>query len=81
VWPRSPAAQAADWADILRACRDDAVALIESGAVSGDVRHALGAARQALRDPAALLSALIEFKKVLSRQYIALYLEDRVEVG
>ncbi|KRE88665.1 hypothetical protein ASG87_08785 [Frateuria sp. Soil773] len=48
----------ADWIDALAACRAPAVALIDRGATPGAVRRAVGAARQALREPERLLPAL-----------------------
>ncbi|HEY3519563.1 MAG TPA: FUSC family protein [Rhodanobacteraceae bacterium] len=79
--PRSATARAADWADILLACRRNAVELIESGAAPGEVRRALGSARQALRDPATLLPALVELKETLARQAPAAHLEEQVGIG
>lgn len=61
------APQPADWADALLACRDAAVALIERGEAPADVRRALGAARKALREPAALLPALQALQQSLIR--------------
>ena len=48
----------ADWIDALADCRASAVALIEQGAAPGNVRRAIGMARQALREPERLLDAL-----------------------
>jgi fusaric acid resistance family protein len=81
VSPRSAAAQAADWAQTLLACRDDALALIESGASPGEVRRALGSARQALRDPAMLLPALSQLKETLSAQAPAEHFKERVGIN
>ncbi|MDO1530602.1 FUSC family protein [Fulvimonas sp. R45] len=50
--------QPADWIDALAACRAPAAALIDRGATPGSVRRAVGAARQALREPDRLLPAL-----------------------
>lgn len=50
--------QPADWIDALSACRVPALALIEQGATPGNVRRAVGAARQTLREPERLLDAL-----------------------
>src|SRR6185312_8449029 len=50
--------QPADWIDALSVCRAPALALIEQGATPGNVRRAVGAARQALREPERLLTAL-----------------------
>jgi len=80
VAPLSPTARGADWADTLGACREDAVALIESGAAPGEVRRALGGARQALRDPVTLLPALVELREVLARQAPATHFESRIGV-
>ena len=46
------------WIDRLAACRTPAIALITQGAAPGEVRRAVGAARQALREPERLLPAL-----------------------
>lgn len=48
----------ADWIDTLFACHAPALALIERGATPGQVRRAVGAARQTLREPERLLDAL-----------------------
>ena len=50
--------QPASWIDALSACRAPALALIEQSATPGNVRRAVGAARQALREPERLLNAL-----------------------
>jgi uncharacterized membrane protein YccC len=50
--------QQADWIDVLSACRAPALTLIEQGTTPGNVRRAVGAARQALREPERLLDAL-----------------------
>ncbi|HEY0199806.1 MAG TPA: hypothetical protein VGC19_14930 [Rhodanobacter sp.] len=52
------AMQPADWVDVLAACREPAVALIDLGAAPGAVRKAVGAARKSLREPVELLPAL-----------------------
>lgn len=52
------ASRPADWIDALAACRDPAVALIESGATPADVRRSIGVARKALLDVATLAAAL-----------------------
>jgi hypothetical protein len=57
--------QPADWIDALAACRRPAVALIERGAAPGDVRRAVGRARQALREPERLLPALEALRDAL----------------
>ena len=63
---RMPVPQPADWADELAACREPAVALIESGmAAPGRVRKALGAARKAMREPQAIGPALKELRSAL----------------
>jgi hypothetical protein len=46
------------WIDRLAACRTPALALITQGATPAEVRRAVGAARQALREPTHLLPAL-----------------------
>jgi uncharacterized membrane protein YccC len=50
--------QPADWIDALLDCREPALALLASGATSGEARRALGAARKAQLEPGALLPAL-----------------------
>lgn len=50
--------QPADWIDALAGCRAAAVALVEQGATPGNVRRAVGMARQALREPERVLDAL-----------------------
>jgi hypothetical protein len=50
--------QPADWIDALAGCRAPAVMSIEQGATPGNVRRAVGMARQALREPERLLEAL-----------------------
>ena len=57
--------QPADWIDALSACRAPALALIEQGATPGNVRRAVGAARQALREPERLLDALRALRDAL----------------
>jgi hypothetical protein len=47
------------------ACRAPALAAIESGAVARPVRQAIGAARQALREPAAIQPALAALRHSL----------------
>ena len=59
--------QPADWIDALIACRNPAVALIESGATPTDVRRSIGAARKALIEPATLSSALQELRDLLNQ--------------
>jgi hypothetical protein len=58
--------QPADWIDALIACRQPAVALIESGATPPDVRRAVGAARKALLEPSLLLTALHDLQRALA---------------
>jgi len=65
VSPRARAPQPADWIDALIACRDPAVAIIESGATPANVRRAIGAARKGLGDVATLESALIALRDAL----------------
>lgn len=57
--------QPADWIDALAACRAPATALIDRGATPGSVRRAVGAARQALREPERLLPALEGLREAL----------------
>ena len=59
------APQPADWIDALAACRDPAVAIIESGVTPVDARRAVGAARKALLDVATLGSALVALRDAL----------------
>ncbi|HKR77956.1 MAG TPA: FUSC family protein [Rhodanobacter sp.] len=65
----------ADWIDALAGCRASALALVEQGATPGNARRAVGAARQALREPERLLDAL----EVL-RDSLPLPAGERVEV-
>jgi hypothetical protein len=55
----------AGWIDALAGCRAPAVALIEQGATPGSVRRAVGAARQARREPERLLPALEALRDAL----------------
>jgi hypothetical protein len=55
----------ADWIDALAGCRASAVALIDRAATPGAVRRAVGAARQALREPERLLPALEALRDAL----------------
>lgn len=57
--------QPADWIDALAGCRASAVALIETGTTPGNVRRAVGTARQALRQPECLLDALTALRDSL----------------
>ncbi|MEW9572443.1 FUSC family protein [Rhodanobacter sp. Si-c] len=57
--------QPADWIDALSACRAPALALIGQGATPGNVRRAVGAARQALKEPDRLLDALKTLRDAL----------------
>jgi hypothetical protein len=57
--------QPADWIDALAACRAPATALIDRGVTPGSVRRAVGAARQALREPERLLPALEGLREAL----------------
>ncbi len=76
---RSQSLQPSAWVDTLLAGREDALALIESGTAPGEVRRTLGRARQALREPAALLPALLELKETLARQAPTLQTEEPIE--
>jgi fusaric acid resistance family protein len=67
VTRRYRSVQPADWIDALAACRAPALALIERGAIPAPVRKALGAARKAMREPAAIGPALEELRAVLAR--------------
>jgi hypothetical protein len=71
--PRQPrghaifrALQPADWVDALLACREPAVALIDSEATPGGVRRAIGTARKAMLEPAEFLSALQSLRRTLA---------------
>ncbi|MHB1056352.1 MAG: FUSC family protein [Rhodanobacter sp.] len=57
--------QPADWVDALLACREPAVALIDSGATPGAARRAVGAARKAMLESAELLPALQSLHRTL----------------
>lgn len=57
--------QPAGWIDALAGCRAPAVALIDRGATPAAVRRAVGAARQALREPERLLPALEALREAL----------------
>jgi hypothetical protein len=63
---RSRLLQPAEWVDALLACRPQAVALIERGGASAEVRRAIGDARRALRTPEHLAPALEHLRDVLS---------------
>jgi hypothetical protein len=58
--------QPADWVDALIACRDPAVALIDSGATPPGVRKSVGAARKALREPKEIPGALRDLQAALA---------------
>ena len=58
--------QPADWVDALAACRDPAIALIDKGETPGSVRRAIGATRRSMREPAELLSALQDLRRLLT---------------
>jgi len=55
----------ARWLEELLACRADALRLIERGATPPETRRAVGAARKALQDPAALATALQQLRLAL----------------
>jgi hypothetical protein len=61
--PRQPA----DWIEALVACGGAVVALAERGETSGAVRKAIGAARQAMREPAEIGPALAALRRALER--------------
>ena len=58
--------QPADWIDLLGACQLHAHALLARGQAPGDVRRAIGAARQALREPDQLAAALQRLRGALA---------------
>ncbi|HET6553024.1 MAG TPA: FUSC family protein [Dyella sp.] len=62
---RFRAVHPADWADTLLACHAPAIELIMRGETPGRVRQAVGQARRALREPAALLPALQHLRSML----------------
>jgi uncharacterized membrane protein YccC len=62
---RTHRVQPAQWIDALLACRDSAVALIQSGDTPAEVRRAIGTARKALLEPAELRSALQELERCM----------------
>lgn len=62
---RSRHLQPADWIDAIVACRAPAVALIESGATSVEVRQIVGHACKAMREPAEIQAALDELRAAL----------------
>ncbi len=78
---RSRAALAAEWTNALLGCRNDAVALIESGAAAGKARRAVASCRQALRSPETLLPALLDLKEILAGQSVETHIEERIEAG
>ena len=57
--------QPADWIDALLACREGAIALINSGATPAETRRAVGAARKAQLEPVTLLPALRALRQAL----------------
>ncbi len=57
--------QPADWVDALVACRRRAIALIATGETPPAVRKAIGAARQAMRDPQSIQPALGNLRDAL----------------
>jgi uncharacterized membrane protein YccC len=65
---RWQALQPVDWIDTLRACRDPLVALVDRGETPGAVRQAIGAARKAMREPAAILPALTALRQALEKR-------------
>jgi hypothetical protein len=60
------ALQPGDWVDALLACREPAVALIDSEATPGNMRRAVGTARKAMLEPAEFLSALQSLRCTLA---------------
>ena len=63
---RFRAVQPADWVDVLTACREPAIALIEKGETPGNVRRAVGAARKSMRESSELLPALQDLRAALA---------------
>jgi hypothetical protein len=59
--------QPMDWIDALAACQGAVVALAERGETPGAVRKAVGAARQAMREPAQIGPALAALRQVAER--------------
>jgi len=57
--------QPADWADALAACAAPAIVLIGEGETPVAVRRAIGAARKAMREPQAILAALVDLRDAL----------------
>jgi hypothetical protein len=66
IAPRLRDPQPADWIDALLACRGPAQELIALGRTPGGLRRAVGAARQALREPDRLLPALRQVQGALA---------------
>ncbi|MCS0660282.1 FUSC family protein [Massilia terrae] len=64
--------QPADWIDLLLACREPACALFEAGQAPPEVRRAIGAARQALREPEELAVSLRALQSTLAAQFASL---------
>ena len=54
--------QPADWVDVLVACKQPAIELIDKGETPGPVRKAVGKARKSIREPAEILPALLELR-------------------
>jgi len=59
--------QPVDWIDALCACEAPVVALARRGETPGAVRKAVGAARQAMTDPAQIRDALEALRRALER--------------
>ncbi len=62
---RREAPQAALWIDALLACEAPVLALVERGEAPGTVRKAIGAARQAMREPPRIGPALAVLREAL----------------
>lgn len=73
---RSRWGEPAGWIEALAACHTPAVALITRDLTPGAVRRAVGAARQALREPAQLLPALEALREALHRAAAPAPLQD-----
>lgn len=71
--PHGRLREPAQWIDALQACGPHALALIATGAAPPAVRRAVGAARQALREPARLLPTLEVLRDALQLAAAALH--------
>jgi len=57
--------QPADWVDVLIACKEPALELIDKKEAPGAVRKAVGIARKSMREPEEILPALLELRGLL----------------